>query len=102
MNLTEEEQAMRAGAFGRPAQWAIEHQIKVGEYLGARDFVAVSQAHVMADTESLGAAGVEWLERLARLPAAERRVRIPTITDPRGTHLAAAPRLRHHAPAAAL
>src|SRR5262249_9777409 len=47
-----------------------------------------------ADTESLGVAGVEWLERLARLPAAERRVRVPTITDPRGTDFAAAHRLR--------
>src|SRR5258707_13254490 len=93
MKLTDEEEALRAGAFGRAAQWAIEHQIKVGRYLGAGDSVAVSQAHVMADTESLGAAGVEWLERLARLPAAERRVRIPTITDPRGTDFAAAQRL---------
>src|SRR5260221_14556139 len=96
MKLTDEEEALRAGAFGRAAQWAIEHQIKVGRYLGARDFVAVSQAHVMADTESLGAAGVEWLERLARLPAQERRVRIPTITDPRGTAFAATPKLKQH------
>lgn len=36
----------------------------------------------MADTESLGQAGVMWLERLAD---AGGRVRIPTITDPRGT-----------------
>jgi predicted aconitase len=48
----------------------------------------------MADTESLGEAGVEWLERLARLPAQARRVRIPTITDPRGTDFAAAHRLK--------
>jgi hypothetical protein len=48
----------------------------------------------MADTESLGAAGVEWLERLAALPEHERRVRIPTITDPRGTDFAAAARLK--------
>jgi len=94
MNLTAEEEALRAGAGGRAAQWAIEHQIKVGRYLGARDFVAVSQAHLMADTESLGKAGVEWLEQLARLPAQERRVRIPTITDPRGTDFAAAHRLK--------
>jgi predicted aconitase len=94
MKLTDEEQALRAGAFGRAAQWAIEHQIKVGRYLGARDFVAVSQAHVMADTESLGAAGVEWLERMADLPPDERQVRIPTITDPRGTDFAAAHRLK--------
>src|SRR2546427_12879973 len=94
MKLTGEEQALRAGAFGRAAQWAIEHQIRVVRYLGARDFVAVSQAHFMADTESLGAAGVEWLERLARLPEKARRVRIPTITDPRGTDFAAAHRLK--------
>jgi predicted aconitase len=97
MKLTDEEQALRAGEFGAAARWAIEHQIKVGRYLGARDFVAVSQAHVMADTESLGLAGVEWLEHLARLPAQERRVRIPTITDPRGTDFAAAHRLKQQA-----
>src|SRR6266571_2255942 len=94
MKLTDEEQALRAGAFGRAAQWAIEHQIKVGRYLGASDFVPVTQAHVMADTESLGLAGVEWLERMADLPPDERQVRIPTITDPRGTDFAAAHRLK--------
>ena len=63
-----------AGRRVRPAaQWAIEHQIKVRDYLGAADFVPVTQAHIMADTESLGLAGVEWLERMASLPAPERR-----------------------------
>jgi predicted aconitase len=94
MKLTDEEEALRAGELGRAAQWAIEHQIEVGEYLGAADFVPVTQAHIMADTESLGAAGVEWLERVAALPPRERRVRIPTITDPRGTDFAAAHRLK--------
>ena len=94
MHLTDEESAMLAGAAGPARQWAIEHQISVGRYLGAADFVPVSQAHVMADTESLGVAGVEWLERLATLPEQERRVRIPTITDPRGTDFAAAARLK--------
>src|SRR5262244_698485 len=94
MNLTAEEEALRAGQFGEAAQWAIEHQIKVGDYLGAHDFVAVTQAHVMADTESLGVAGVEWLERMAALPPQQRRVRVPTMTDPRGTDFAAAHRLR--------
>src|SRR6185369_6994124 len=90
MRLTDEELAMRAGTFGPAVAWAIEHQIKVGTYLGAEDFVPVAQAHIMADTESLGLAGVEWLERWAKLPAAQRRVRIPTITDPRGTDFASA------------
>ena len=95
MRLTDEESAMLAGEAGPARQWAIDHQIRVGRYLGAADFVPVSQAHIMADTESLGVAGVEWLERLAALPEHERRVRIPTITDPRGTDFAAAARLKH-------
>jgi hypothetical protein len=95
MRLTKEEQAMRAGASGPLLQWAIEHQIKVGRYLGAADFVPVAQAHIMADTESLGAAGVEWLERWAKLPPEHRRVRVPTITDPRGTDFASAHKLKH-------
>jgi predicted aconitase len=95
MRVTDEEQAMRAGAFGPALQWAIEHQIKVGSYLGAADFVPVTQAHIMADTESLGVAGVEWLERWAKLPADQRRVRVPTITDPRGTDFASAHKLKH-------
>ena len=94
MKLTQEEDALRGGEFGPAARWAIEHQIKVGTYLGAHDFVPVTQAHIMADTESLGAAGVEWLERMAGLPLEQRRVRIPTITDPRGTDFAAAHRLK--------
>src|SRR5579871_2727639 len=85
MQLSDEEEAMRTGKLGPALQWAIEHQIRVGRYFGAGDFVLVSQAHVMADTESLGEAGVAWLERMAGLPLEQRRVRVPTITDPRGT-----------------
>jgi predicted aconitase len=83
MKLNDEEKAMLAGERGFVARTAIEHQIKVGEFFGATDFVPVTQAHIMADTESLGQAGVVWLERLA--DANEGGVRIPTITDPRGT-----------------
>ena len=50
MRLTDEEQAMVAGALGEPRRWAIEHQIMVGEFFDAADLVPVSQAHVMADT----------------------------------------------------
>src|SRR5579871_1979027 len=95
MQLSDEEEAMRTGKLGPALQWAIEHQIRVGRYFGAGDFVLVSQAHVMADTESLGEAGVAWLERMAGLPLEQRRVRVPTTTDPRGTDFAAAHRLKH-------
>jgi predicted aconitase len=94
VKLTDEEVAMRRGELGPLRQWAIEHQIKVGTYLGAEDFVPVTQAHIMADTESLGRAGVEWLEGWARLPQRQRQVRVPTITDPRGTDFAQAARLK--------
>ena len=81
MQLTNEERAMLAGAAGPARQWAIDHQMRVGRYLGAADFVPVSQAHIMADTESLGVAGVEWLERLAAMPEDQRRVRITWLDE---------------------
>lgn len=93
MRLTDEERAMLAGEMGEPRRWAISHQIAVGEFFDAADFVPVSQAHVMADTESLGEAGVRFLEGLAAAPESERRVRVPTITDPRGIDFAVYRRL---------
>ena len=93
MRLDEEEQAMRAGALGEPRRWAIEQQLAVGRFFDAADFVGVAQVHLMADTESLGDSGVDKLEQLARAPEAERRVRVPTITDPRGIDFAAYKRL---------
>ena len=68
MRLTDEEKAMLAGEQGPVRQWAIRHQIAVGEFFDAPDFVPVGQAHIMADTESLGEAGVAWLEGLAAAP----------------------------------
>ena len=94
MQLDAEERAMLAGELGPVRKIALEHQIKVGEFFRARDFVRVTQAHIMADTESLGEAGVAWLERLANHPSKERRVRVPTITDPRGTDFEHAAKLK--------
>ena len=65
MKLNEEEQDILAGKSGPVPQQALQHQIKVGEFFGAENMVAVTQAHLMADTESLGEAGVRWLEGLA-------------------------------------
>src|SRR5216683_4125665 len=93
MRLTDQENAMLAGELGEPRRWAIAHQIAVGEFFDAADFVAVSQAHIMADTESLGEAGIGFLEGLAAAPEAERRVRVPAITDPRGIDFAVYRRL---------
>ena len=94
MRLGEEERAMLAGAMGPARQWAIKHQIAVGDFFDAPDFVRVGQAHIMADTESLGPSGVSWLEALAALPSVQRRVMVPTITDPRGLDFASYKRLK--------
>src|SRR5437588_5445847 len=84
---------MPAGAVGAVRRWAISHQVAVGEFFDAADFVPVSQAHIMADTESLGEAGVRFLEGLAGAPENDRRVRVPTLTDPRGLDVAVYKRL---------
>src|ERR1035437_10703329 len=97
MKLNAEEKAMLSGEFGPARQWAIDHQIKVGRYLGAQDFVPVVQAHIMADTESLGRAGVEWLERWTRLPLAQRRGGGAAITGPPRAAFRRARRLQQQA-----
>ncbi|KAB2920530.1 MAG: DUF521 domain-containing protein [Hyphomicrobiaceae bacterium] len=102
MKLTDEERAMLAGEAGPARQWAIRHQIAVGDFFDAPDFVPVGQAHIMADTESLGEAGVAWLEELAALPRDQRLVRIPTITDPRGLDFNSYKRLKQTDAMAAL
>jgi predicted aconitase len=92
MRLNDIERAMHSGEFGRALKAAIDHQIKVGEFFDAEDMVPVTQAHIMADTESLGVSGVQWLEFVACDGA---KVRVPTITDPRGTDFAKVGLLKH-------
>ena len=95
MTLNDEEQDILTGKSGPVARQALQHQLKVGDFFGAKDFVPVTQAHVMADTESLGEAGVRWLEGLAAASEGQRHIRVPTITDPRGTDFAKAAFLGH-------
>lgn len=84
MKLTDYEQAMLAGEFGEPRRLALSQQVQVGRFFDAEDLVEIDQAHIMGDTESLGESGVQFIERMATYPEEERRVRVPTITDPRG------------------
>lgn len=67
----------------------------MGDFFGAADFVPVTQAHIVADTESLVEAGVRWLESIAATREGKRRARIPTSSDPRGTDFAKAAFLGH-------
>ena len=101
MRLNDLERAMLAGEHGQAAKNALEHQVRVGEFFGAADLVPVTQAHIMADTESLGEAGLRWLESLAR-DDPQARVRVPTIMDPRGTDFAKASVLKQPGWAVAL
>lgn len=84
MRLNDQEQAMLAGEMGPAVKWAIDHQIKVGGFFDATDMVPVSQAHMMADPESVGDPGTRFMEDIA---AQGGRVQIPMITDPRGVDL---------------
>lgn len=95
MRLTEHEQNILAGGLGPVRRKAMEQQVAIGEFFDAEDMVEVRQAHIMADTESLGEAGVAWLEELGARPESERRVVIPTITDPRGADFKSYDRINH-------
>ncbi|MEM8744127.1 MAG: aconitase X catalytic domain-containing protein [Pseudomonadota bacterium] len=94
MKLTDHETAMLAGEEGPARRYAMEQIMRVGTFFGAANCVPVSQVHLMADPESLGEAGVEFLEGLAALPRDERQVRVPTVTDPRGVDFDAYKRLK--------
>jgi predicted aconitase len=93
MRLNDLERDMLAGSMGEPRHWALEQQIRVGRFFDAEDFIEVAQVHLMADTESLGESGVQFLEQLAAAAESQRRVRVPTITDPLGIDFAAYKRL---------
>ena len=84
MNLSQEEKEMSKGELGEAAKCAINHQIEVGNFFDAEDFVPVSNVHMMVDPESIGIAGVEFFENLVKMNA---KVRVPMITDPRGVDL---------------
>lgn len=80
MRLTEEERAMLAGAQGPAVKRALEMQVEVGAFFGAEALVPVSSAHLMAEIESMGEAGLAFVEEMADLGA---RVRVPTTCNPR-------------------
>ena len=94
MKLDDHEKVMLVGEEGSARRYAMEQIVRVGDFFGAERCVDVSQVHLMADPESLGEAGVAFLEGLAELPRDERRVRVPTVTDPRGVDFEAYKRLK--------
>jgi len=80
MRLNREERAMAAGKRGAPAKRAIEQQIQVGQFWGARRFVEVTSVHMMGDIEVMGDAGLEFLRATC---AAKAQCVRPTSTNAR-------------------
>jgi predicted aconitase len=78
MLLTTEEEAIRAGSRGEPARRALEMQMAVGEFFGAERMVPVTSAHLTGDPESMGEAGLAFVDDLARQGA---RFVVPTTTN---------------------
>jgi predicted aconitase len=85
MNLTDEEQAMLAGASGPGVQKAMEILTALGRIYGADDLVPVSSVQVAGVSyKNLGDAGLEFLADWAQQGA---RVRVPTTLNPAGLDL---------------
>ena len=91
MDLTEPEQRMLHGEHGEPARRALEMQIQVGEFFGARRLVPVTNVHMMGDMEVMGLAGYRFLEEIVAL---EGRCVVPVTTNARCVDFAAATALR--------
>lgn len=80
MKLTTEERAMLAGKRGEPVKRAIEQQMRVGEFWGAKRFVEVTNVHMMGDIEVMGEAGLEFLRSTC---ASKAKCVRPTSTNAR-------------------
>jgi predicted aconitase len=80
VELTPEEQSILGGARGEAAQRALQYQIEVGRFWGAKRFVPVSNVHMMGDIEVMGDGGLAWLKQEADLGA---RCAVGTTTNAR-------------------
>jgi predicted aconitase len=90
LELTPAEERMLAGAEGEAKRWAIEMQIDVGRFFGAKNLVPVTGCHMMGDMEVMGDAGLDLLRDMAGKGV---KVSIPTTTNARCVDFGAAERL---------
>jgi predicted aconitase len=65
VELTPEEQSILGGGRGEAARRALQYQIEVGKFWGAKRFVPVTNVHMMGDIEVMGDAGLAWLKEEA-------------------------------------
>jgi len=61
VQLTPEEQAILGGERGEAARRALEYQVEVGRFWGAKRFVPVTNVHMMGDIEVMGDGGLAYL-----------------------------------------
>jgi hypothetical protein len=80
MKLTAEERAMLRGDRGEPVRRALELQLEVGKFYGAKRFVPVTNVHMMGDIEVMGDGG---LAHLRRLEGAGARCEVAVTTNAR-------------------
>lgn len=80
MDLTAEERGILAGSRGEAARRALQYQIEVGRFWGARRFVPVTNVHMMGDIEVMGDAGLEFLRDEVK---SEARCAVSTTTNAR-------------------
>jgi len=80
VQLSPEERAILGGGRGAAARRALEYQVKVGEFWGAKRFVPVTNVHMMGDIEVMGDGGLQWLKDTAALGA---RCVVGTTTNAR-------------------
>jgi hypothetical protein len=98
MKLTAEERGMLRGGRGDTVKRALELQLEVGKFYGARRFVPVTNVHMMGDIEVMGDGGLDHLRRLAN---AKARCEIPITTNARCFDFAHVERLGQDAAEAA-
>ena len=85
MALTSEEREILARPRDEPVRRALEMQIATGEFFGAARMIPVTSAHLTGDPESMGEAGLRFVEDLCERGA---RFVIPTTTNPRNVDFA--------------
>jgi predicted aconitase len=90
LDLSAEERAILAGSRGEAARRALEYQVEVGRFWGAKRLVPVTNVHMMGDIEVMGDAGLEFLRNEVKSAA---RCVVSTTTNARCVDFAQCDRL---------
>jgi predicted aconitase len=80
LDLSAEEREILAGSRGEAPRRALEYQIEVGRFWGARRMVPVTNVHMMGDIEVMGDGGLEFLKNEVKSAA---RCAVSTTTNAR-------------------